>query len=511
MQKSIIYTRVSSERQKAEGHGLESQEHRCRELATQKGYEVEKVFWESFSGGGDYTKRPAMSELLAYMDSKPYNSYIVIFDDLKRLARDTGEYIKLREALKLRGAEVECPNFVFDSSPEGKYVETIMAATAQLEREQNRRQVLQKMKARLEIGYWCFPAVPQGYKYIKDSVHGKLPVPVLPNSDIVKEALEGYASGRFLDQEDVRNFLENKNILSGKPVYLEFVKRMLTNIFYAGYIEHPEWEISRRKAKYEALIDLVTFERIQERLKGKVTTHTKNYLNADFPLRSFVLCWCCGQPLTASWSTGRNGKFAYYRCKTKSCLERNKSIRKEKIEIEFEDILRKIQPSKQILDLTKAILADVWKKKEGDNLVEEKQIRKEIDQLESEQQRFVQLAIRAKDDAVVAIYEEQIAELSEKTMVLKNSLMLMGQHKPNIETALDIVFDFLKNPLLQWVKGNIHIKKLVLRLVFEQNLSYNKKSGFETAILSLPIKIFALPVVEKGLLVEMEGIEPSSI
>ena len=149
MQKAIIYCRVSSERQKTEGHGLDSQEHRCRELASQKGYEVERVFKDSFSGGGDYTKRPAMSELLAYMDGKPYNSYVVIFDDLKRLARDTEQYIKLKRALELRRAVVECPNFVFTASPEGQYVETIMAATAQLEREQNRRQVMQKMKARL--------------------------------------------------------------------------------------------------------------------------------------------------------------------------------------------------------------------------------------------------------------------------------------------------------------------------------------------------------------------------
>ena len=90
-----------------------------------------------------------MSELLAYMDGKPYNSYVVIFDDLKRLARDTEQYIKLKRALELRRAVVECPNFVFTASPEGQYVETIMAATAQLEREQNRRQVMQKMKARL--------------------------------------------------------------------------------------------------------------------------------------------------------------------------------------------------------------------------------------------------------------------------------------------------------------------------------------------------------------------------
>ena len=68
MQKSLLYCRVSSIRQSSEGHGLDSQEHRCREYASQKGYIVEKVFRDSFTGGGDFMKRPAMSEMLGYID-----------------------------------------------------------------------------------------------------------------------------------------------------------------------------------------------------------------------------------------------------------------------------------------------------------------------------------------------------------------------------------------------------------------------------------------------------------
>jgi len=508
MQKAIIYCRVSSERQKTEGHGLESQEHRCREYAGTKGYEIEKVFRDSFSGGGDYTKRPAMSELLAYMDAKPYNAYVVIFDDLKRLARDTEQYLKLKKALELRRAAVECPNFVFTSSPEGQYVETIMAATAQLEREQNRRQVMQKMKARLELGYWTFPDVPAGYIFKRDPVHGMLPVLVPTTAAIVKEALEGYASGRFMDQEDVRKFLIEKDVRNGKPVHLSLVKRLLTRVFYAGYIEYQEWEVSRRPAKHEALIELATFERIQERLSGRTTTHTKKILHEDFPLRSFVLCADCKQPYTASWSKGRNGKFPYYRCKTKSCPMKNKSTRKKAIEDEFEAILANIRPSQEVLNLTKAIVTDVWHKKMADRVGQKIQLERDIEKAEAERGRFVQLAARATDNAVVTAYEQQIAILAEKVLVLKNTLMSLAEHGPNIETALDIVFEFLKNPLEQWQEGNIHTKKLVLRLVFEQNLAYSKNSGFETAILCLPLRVFSLPNAQEGLLVEMGGVEP---
>lgn len=507
MQKALIYARVSSERQATEGHGLDSQEHRCREYALQKGLEVEKVYYESYSGGGDYTRRPAMSEMLSYMDSKPFNSYVVIFDDLKRLARDTEQYLKLKKALQTRRAMVECPNFVFSESPEGQYIETIMAATAQLEREQNRRQVLQKMKARLELGYWVFPDVPTGYVFKKDPVHGMIPIIVPEKASIVKEALEGYASGRFLEQEDVRRFLQESNVKDGRPVHLSFVKRLLTKVFYAGYIDYPDWEVSRRLAKHEGIITLATFEKIQTKLSGRTTTHIKNFFSEDFPLRGFVLCHPCRKPMTASWS---KGKFPYYFCKTKGCAQRYKSIRKADIEGQFSDILRSIKPSQQVLNLTKAVLMDVWEQKMARRVNRRGDIEKELKQIDLEQGRLVELVARATSSAVVYSYEKRIGMLAEKEIVLKDELKSLAEHSPSIETALDIVFDFLNNPLKQWVSRDIHGKRLVLKLVFEGPLSYNKKSGFETAILSLPLRVFTLPEAENARLVEVQGVEPWS-
>src|SRR3989344_610133 len=264
MQKAIIYCRVSSDRQANEGHGLDSQEHRCREYAERNNYEVEKVFADTYTGGGDFLNRPAMRNLLGYVDSKPLENYVIIFDDLKRFARDTVFHWSLRTALKARNVTPKCLNYNFDDSPEGVFVETIFAAQNQLDREQNRRQVMQKMKARLESGYWTFPAVPVGYKSKKDPVHGSMPYIVYPEANVVKEALDGYASGRFMEQEDVRRFLEEKDICNGEAGSLTYVKRMLVRIFYAGYIEYQPWEVSKRKANHEPLIDLSTFERIQE-------------------------------------------------------------------------------------------------------------------------------------------------------------------------------------------------------------------------------------------------------
>src|ERR1700759_5277392 len=100
------------------------------------------------------------------LDRKAHTGYVVIFDELKRFARDTVFHLKLRQELATYGATVECLNFKFEDTPEGQFVETVIAAQGQLERLQNRRQTLQKMKARVERGYYVF-AVPIGYRYEK--------------------------------------------------------------------------------------------------------------------------------------------------------------------------------------------------------------------------------------------------------------------------------------------------------------------------------------------------------
>ncbi len=69
-------------------------------------------------------------------------------------ARDTRFHLDRREAFRKRGATIECLNFKFDDTPEGEFIETIMAAQGALERKLNGRQLAQKMKACMQNGCW---------------------------------------------------------------------------------------------------------------------------------------------------------------------------------------------------------------------------------------------------------------------------------------------------------------------------------------------------------------------
>lgn len=97
--KAVIYCRVSTEKQVTDGNGLDSQEHRCKEYAASLGLEVENVFRDEGISGGLFD-RPAMKSLISYLDKNWQNKYFVIFDDLKRFARDVEVHIKLKAELK---------------------------------------------------------------------------------------------------------------------------------------------------------------------------------------------------------------------------------------------------------------------------------------------------------------------------------------------------------------------------------------------------------------------------
>lgn len=153
------------------------------------------------------------------------------------------------------------------------------------------------------------------------------------------------------------------------------------------------------------------------------------------------------------------------------------------------------------------MVADVWKLKVAERVDQKAQIEKSIRRIEDEQSSLVTLIARAKDYKVIDTYEKRISLLAEEEGALRTSLMSVIEHRKDIGTALDIVFDFLQNPLEQWVNGDIHRKKLVLKLVFEANLAYSRNDGFETAILSLPLRVFTLPEAQKSLLVEVGRIE----
>jgi len=502
MPQAIIYCRVSSDRQVRDGHGLEGQEARCRRYAEERGYAIAAVYRDEGVSGG-IIDREGMQQVLGLLDQKQDSGeWVVIIDDIKRLARDLIGHFTLRKSIQTRGARLESPSHKFGNEPEEVFVESIMAATAELERNQNKKQVLNRMKARLEAGYWTFYP-PPGYVYAKVPGHGKLLVPHEPEAGIVREALEGYASGRFPNQIDVQHFLRSKGFTHwgrGPGTYLEQVKRILTREVYTGFLSYPPWNVTTRKAHHQPLISPETFDCIQERLRERAKMPHRKDLNRDFPLRGFVLCAACGKPLTAAWSRGKNRLFAYYRCKTKGCDRCHKSLRADRMHTEFEALLAKLKPRPSILTAMRDELLTLWNDKKLSLDQVRRGRKRKLEEVQRQIDGFVKAVGQCSNPTIIRRIEEEVAALEAKKLRLGGPIE--GTKSYDFEHALGLGIEFLKSPLLMWRSGDLDQRRLVLRLVFAAPLRYDEKSQFGTPSFSLPINVACVLELDRMELVD---------
>ncbi len=488
--KALIYCRVSSKGQEKDGHGLESQETRCRQFAEAKGYEVVMVFPDTISGAGSFMKRPGMVALLSFLDAQPDEEFAVIFDDLKRASRDTRAFLDLREAFRQRNVIVECLNFKFDDTPEGEFIETIIAAQGALERKQNQRQVSQKMKARMESGYYVH-AAPIGYKYVSVKGRGKMLFPDEPLAKIIREAFDGYANGRFGSQAEVTRFFEtfpefprNKH---GRVVQ-QRTADILTHPVYTGHIHSEHYTINWLKAQHEAIVSLDTFERVQAKRRCATYAPKRSNIGDDFALRGTIVCGCCDTPLRSSWSTGHSKRYPYYLCQTKSCEAYGKSIPRDKVESQVGDLIKTLQPTRNLITLATAMFRQAWAARQSQAQAVRISAKTEALRLDKEINAVLDRIMSASNNAIIRRYEDKVEMLEHQKAMMLEKLDNQSEPKGGFEEKLELALRFLANPGKIWENGGIQTRRLVLKLAFTTPITYCPKEGARTPVLSLPFK-----------------------
>lgn len=494
MKHAVIYCRVSSDKQATEGHGLTSQESSCRKYAAENGFEVLRVFRDDYTGGGDFWRRPGLQALLAFLEDQDEKT-AVIFDDLKRFARDTRFHLQLRQELSARNAFPRCPNFRFDETPEGEFVETVIAATAELERKQNRRQVISRMKARLEAGHWVF-SPPLGYRF--ETIRGeRRVVPDPATADCVRDALVDFSTGKLATQSQVVDYLRSSGCAKRSGLSKQAIRRFLGNEFYAGWCICQKWEI-RSRGVHKALITEEQHRHILERLRPPARIPLRTEVREDFPLRGFVHCQSCGRQLTAGWTQGRNERYPYYRCQNRGCIG---GVAKRRLEDLFVERLQEAQPTDGALRLFERTLTDVAGNRERIAKQHQQSMAQREEEIDREIESYVTLLHRSSSPTVQPIYEQKIEDLEKERTELKAPLCtsLLDNFAPVLKEGRR----FLKDPSGSWLEGNLRRRRTVQNLVFSAPIPYSPESGLCTARFSLLYRLLGKSVRGESGLVEL--------
>ena len=487
---AVIYCRVSNVKQTTRGDGLGSQETRCREYAGYKGYRVEQVFTDDMSGG--VADRPGMMQMLDWLKEHHAENPVVIIDDVSRLARGLDAHIRLRTAIGGAGGRLESPSIEFGEDSDSVLVENLLASVSQHQRQKNAEQTTNRMRARAMNGYWVF-AAPKGYRFERSN-EGKVLVRDEPLASIVQEALEGFASGRFGTQAEVKRYLEAQPLfpkdLPGGFMRNQRVNDLLTQPLYAGLISIPKWGIAMREGRHDGLVSVSTFERIQKRLANPDRQIIRKDMREDFPLRGAALCGDCDHPLTAAWSTSKTGtKHPYYLCYNRDCESHRKSIRRDAIEGEVEAALASVTPAKSLFELARAMLKDLWDGRVDQEQSRAKEAQARIKELDKKIDQLLDRIVDSNSSRVIAAYEAKIEGFEKDKLLLREQTNRVGQKPHTFEEMFELACQFLANPYEIWTNGTLAVRKLVLKMVFPAGITYDRKNGLRTPDLALPFKV----------------------
>lgn len=224
----------------------------------------------------------------------------------------------------------------------------------------------------------------------------------------------------------------------------------------------------------------------------KARVPARKDINEDFPLRGFVTCGDCGNPLTANWSKSKTGKkHPYYMCLSKGCESYRKSIRRDELEAAFVSVMQSVTPPTTIYELAHAMVKQVWeirwqqiKQSRAAAKFELRKIDLEIDNLHE------RIADTESETGMIA-FEKRIDQLRVKKCQHEENLTKSTPVVSNFEEMFELAIGFLANPYKIWANSDLASKKLVLRMTFLERLAYSRKDGFRNPKTTLPFNMLA--------------------
>lgn len=501
--KAIIYIRVSSEEQ-LQNMSLASQETVCREYCSKHGYDVVAVFREE-GKSAKTTNRPEFQELIRYCLRHKNGVDLVVVHSVSRFSRNTADYLSTRDVLGKLRVGLRSVTEAFDDTPSGKFVETVMAANAQLDNDNKAVLTVERMKLALERGRWTH-SPPLGYRKPRAGQDGPSLEEDPATAPLIRQAFELCATGRHSVSEIAR-LLTAMGLRGarGAAISSQSLGKQLRNPLYCGRMIVPSLNTDAQ-GDFEPIVTPELFAHVQSVLDRKPSP-TAKYLvhNPDFPLKRTVRCVTCKKNLTGSWSRSRGRRYPYYHCPRSDCGDMCR-IRRRVIEDLFTERLDRFALKPQFLGLFEAVLTDAWREAQREHAKHRHILKSRLEKLRRDTSKLEEAFIfDQKIDKQT--YDEHLSRLRGRMREVEAELMRPTPEGLDISAVTRFAKTLLARPGDSWRAFDLDGKQRLQRLVFPKGIEFDGEM-FRTAVTSPVFTALEASAVRDEGLASPTGIEP---
>jgi site-specific DNA recombinase len=474
---AVVYLRVSSVGQvnkgtDPEGYSIPSQREVCQKYAEQLGASIVKEYVEPGKSGTNI-ERPALKKLLA--DLAELKPDYAIFYDLSRVCRNDFDAQWLwREITEKHGCLIQSTREKVDSSPSGRFMYSILAAVNAMRSRDDAEKVKLNMKRKAALGGTNGKA-PIGYLNVRERIDGREVRTVAVDeerADLVRLAFRTYATGDYtisaiaevLDAAGLRTPMTQKR----RPAALarSAVHRMLRDDYYIGLVTYDG---VKSEGQHTPLIDVETFERVQEVLKAHTLSGDRSRKH-DHYLKGSIYCGQCGGRLLYTQVRGHGGRYEYFRCFGRHNLRNDcvaPHVRVEKVEQEVvRHYFQRPWLTAEEQARARAAVEDYGRVQLRTAKGEADRATRRLAALKAEQQRLLQLAYRdLVDDEVLAAEQERIRQ--ERALVTK-WVATADRTMEDLQQALEEALTLVSLPGEAYTKATPAVRRMFNQAVFEQ-------------------------------------------
>ena len=162
--KCDIYTRVSTTMQ-VDGYSLDAQKEKLKRYAEFQNMEIVNEYSDEGKSGKSVEGRPEFQRMLDNIENGTDEVQFVLVFKLSRFGRNAADVLNSLQRMQDFGVNLICVEDGIDSSKEaGKLLISIIAAVAEMERENIRVQTMAGREQKAREGKWNGGFAPYGYK-----------------------------------------------------------------------------------------------------------------------------------------------------------------------------------------------------------------------------------------------------------------------------------------------------------------------------------------------------------